>query len=246
MAQLTPQQEAELQAAFYSAFAIWLPAAQAAALAAYDRFGSAPNPAAVNATSRVWQEQVQRIMADRLEPVAEESYTAEVAGVAGAAVFTMGALFMAGAATATFAFLAAQVSEVQAHLSGIIRNKTLADAAAAVAAYLNPANPHWLSKSQQFAQTEGDRWVQAATLAAGVATERADGASREKVWMSRDDALVRPAHVAADGQRRPLLRPFIVAGFPMMYPADPAAPVELVANCRCWMRIVPAEVSRAR
>lgn len=244
MAELTPEQEQQLQAAYLQAFGVWLPAVQVAVLASFSRFGAAPNISQINSTSAIWTRAVNEVSQQELYPVAAEAYGAQTAGLAGVAAFSLSLPFVAGAAAATATFLAAQVGEVEASLRHIARNAvTIADAAAAIAAYLNPANPHWASKSLQFAQTEGDRWVQAATLAGAVMAERADGFRRVKVWDSRRDMLVRPAHAATDGQRRPLLQPFNVAGFPMMYPTDPAAPADLVVNCRCGMRI---EVEDAR
>ena len=242
MAELTPQQEAELEAAYYAAFAAWLPAASAAVLGGYNRFGAAPNISAINATSTLWRAEVARVSQRDLQPVAEEAYTDQIAGMAGIAAFSLNLPFIGAAAAATTAFLAAQIGEVEASLRHIARNSvTITEAATAIAAYLDPRNPHWRSKARQFAQTEGDRWAQAATLAGAVMAQRADGFSRVKIWESRDDELVRPAHAMADGQRRPLLAPFNVAGFPMMYPHDPAAPPDLVVNCRCGLRI---EVNR--
>lgn len=244
MAELTPDQEQQLQAAYLAAFSVWLSAASVAVLAGYSRFGAAPNISAINSTGAIWNAAVFRVSQQDLQPIADDAYVAQTAGMAGVAAFSLQLPFVAGAVAATTAFLAAQVGEVNASLRHIVRNSTtIAEAAAAIAAYLDPLNPHWASKALSFAQTEGDRWVQAATLSGAVMAERADGLRRVKVWDSRRDMKVRPAHMAADGQRRPLLEPFNVAGFPMMYPSDPAAPPDLVVNCRCGMRI---EVEDAR
>lgn len=244
MAELTPEQERQLQAAYFAAFAVWLPQAEVAVLAGFNRFGAAPNIAAIRSTSATWNAEVARVSQQQLAPIAEQAYASQVAGMGGVAAFSLSLPFVAGAAAATATFLAAQVGEVEANLRHIARSSvTILDAATAIAAYLNPNNPHWASKSLQFAQTEGDRWVQAATLAGAVMAERADGLQRSKVWVTVHDPQVRAAHSATDGQRRLLLQPFNVAGFPMMYPLDPAAPADLVVNCRCGMRI---EVEDAR
>jgi len=241
MAELTPEQERQLQAAYLAAFGVWLPQVEAAVLAATIRFGMPPQPASINVTAATWRAEIRRIEAQLLQPMASQAYAAETAAVAGAAAFVLTSTIMGAAVVASAAFLFAQVGEVQAQLLGIARGKSTADAARAITEYLNPGNPHWAGKAATFAQTEGDRWIQAATLAGAVAAQRADDVRREKIWVSRDDELVRPAHAMADGQRRPLLAPFNVAGFPMMYPHDPAAPPELVVNCRCGLRI---EVNR--
>lgn len=48
MAELTPEQERRLQAAYLAAFGVWLPAVEVAVLAGFYRFGAAPNIGAVN------------------------------------------------------------------------------------------------------------------------------------------------------------------------------------------------------
>lgn len=61
---------------------------------------------------------------------------------------------------------------------------------------------------------------------------------RTKVWQTRQDNRVRDAHVALHGDRKPLGEPFVTAGHKLMFPHDPAAPIELRANCRCRLRFV--------
>ena len=53
-------------------------------------------------------------------------------------------------------------------------------------------------------------------------------------WFSMQDAKVRPSH-QIDGQTVEIGRPFSNG---LLYPHDPAGPVEEVVNCRCWF--VPA------
>lgn len=54
-----------------------------------------------------------------------------------------------------------------------------------------------------------------------------------KRWVTRHDDRVRPTHRAAEGQTAPLGSEFIVGGFALRYPADPAAPAVETAGCRC-------------
>lgn len=65
----------------------------------------------------------------------------------------------------------------------------------------------------------------------------AAGSTVTKTWRTRHDEKVRPAHKAANGQIQHGGEPFIVGGFPMRFPGDPKAPIELVINCRCHVEV---------
>lgn len=56
-----------------------------------------------------------------------------------------------------------------------------------------------------------------------------------KRWESQDDARVRPTHAMADGQTVLVNESFMVGGFAMAAPGDPAAPVGETAGCRCYV-----------
>jgi uncharacterized protein with gpF-like domain len=57
-------------------------------------------------------------------------------------------------------------------------------------------------------------------------------------WDATGGARTRDAHIAADGQRRPIKQPFIVGDERMMYPGDPAGSAKNTINCRCRERTV--------
>lgn len=58
-------------------------------------------------------------------------------------------------------------------------------------------------------------------------------ADRLIIHNSTDDTRTRPTHRVAEGQRVPVGQPFIVGGFPMMFPGDPLGPPQERINCRC-------------
>lgn len=58
---------------------------------------------------------------------------------------------------------------------------------------------------------------------------------KTKTWHTALDEKVRLAHMEVEGVEKPIDEPFIVGGFPMLYPLDSSggAPLSLIANCRC-------------
>lgn len=71
-----------------------------------------------------------------------------------------------------------------------------------------------------------------------------------RIWRTRRDTRVRPAHRKAEGQRQPPGQPFQVGGWPLRYPGDPMGPPALAYNCRCKVTHrfgrVPAGLPRTR
>lgn len=235
MAELTAQQEAAVAAAVQQMYAAWLPVASAAVLSATTLYGNPPDPAAMNSTAELWQQQIRQLETQQLQPLAADNYDQEDPDGS----FDATTALIVAAAAATLYFLMAQIGEIQTALYAIIAvSATTVAAVAGVSEFLSPSNPHWAAKAQQVAATEADRWAQAGTLAGAVRAEQRDGVRRQKIWQTRRDNLVRDAHREMQGRRVDLNVPFNVAGFPMMYPHDPSAPPELVVNCRCWIRIV--------
>ncbi len=65
-----------------------------------------------------------------------------------------------------------------------------------------------------------------------------------KEWVTVGDSLVRPPHVAADGQTVTLNQPYEVGGEFLMYPGDPnlGASTENIINCRCSSEYDKSEI----
>lgn len=59
----------------------------------------------------------------------------------------------------------------------------------------------------------------------------------ERMWLATIDHRTRPTHGrpprGADGQRVGIGEPFMVGGFPLMFPGDPSGPAQEVIQCRC-------------
>ena len=87
--------------------------------------------------------------------------------------------------------------------------------------------------AQMLSQTElttlvNERAMEAAQKTVGVSQD-----PLYKRWRTVGDNRVRAAHAHAEGQTVPVNQPFTVGGYAMNYPGDPAAPMRLVARCRC-------------
>lgn len=69
------------------------------------------------------------------------------------------------------------------------------------------------------------------------AVATAAGWSR-KTWRSQEDSRVRDTHRALDRTTVPMSEPFVSpSGAKLRFPGDPRAPIDEVANCRCWLRM---------
>lgn len=92
----------------------------------------------------------------------------------------------------------------------------------------------WKNRAQTVARTEVvGAYNGGLHDAFGMITDAQPDRSYFKRWLATDDTHTRPDHREADGQLVPWSQPFIVGGFPMMHPHDPAAPAHEVINCRC-------------
>lgn len=100
----------------------------------------------------------------------------------------------------------------------------------AVKAVLDPSQ--WQAYTDRVAQTEAVIAVNQARHALAMQAVF-EGATVEKTWQTRKDARVRHAHKEIQGQTVPFAAPFLVDGWPMLYPGDPTSPPGLWINCRC-------------
>lgn len=60
----------------------------------------------------------------------------------------------------------------------------------------------------------------------------------EKVWVSTLDSRTRPTHQRLHDKSKPFAQPFIVGGYPMMFPLDPSGPAKEVIQCRCYLEML--------
>jgi Phage Mu protein F like protein len=119
-------------------------------------------------------------------------------------------------------------------IEGNDQGESIQQIAARVDQILTTTNSEtWTRRAQVIAITEVNGASNAGWFAAARRTEADLNLHLDKVWLASHDDRVRPTHRAADGQRQPLNQPFIVGGWPLMYPGDKNGPPEEVINCRC-------------
>jgi hypothetical protein len=91
----------------------------------------------------------------------------------------------------------------------------------------------WKNRAVVIARTESLGALNGSRADAFQAFAEEGGEGMERMWLSTIDSRTRPSHVLADGQRVGLTDPFIVGGFPLMFPGDPSGPAGEVIQCRC-------------
>lgn len=102
--------------------------------------------------------------------------------------------------------------------------------------------PYWQNRPSVVARTETVGALNAGRQ--GAFTELAVELDEpfEKQWLATMAGpaaeRTRPTHREADGQRVPLDQPFIVGGFPAMFPASPELPAHEAIQCRCTQIIL--------
>jgi hypothetical protein len=96
----------------------------------------------------------------------------------------------------------------------------------------------WPNRATVIARTETIGALNAGRTDAFHAVAEETGGRFEMVWLATLGTRTRPSHRRADGQRVPLGSPFIVGGFPLMFPGDPTGPPQEVIQCRCSALLV--------
>ena len=96
----------------------------------------------------------------------------------------------------------------------------------------------WRNSVTRDARSVATGLLNASTLQYGVEQAAATGESWIKVWHATDDERVRPTHLEADKQVRPILEPFEVGDAKLDHPADFDAPPEEFYGCRCSMFVM--------
>lgn len=202
--------------------------------------GSSPDPGEVFAQVPAWQLAVREIIAEAVIPIMDRAYTAifgpgydwrdrpsvisYLAGVRDRLVRTPDEVFD---------LVAGQVA------AGVTLGEDVTDLTARVDSVLSLTDSErWPNRAVVIARTEALGALNGSRQDAFVALAEEGGEELERMWLSTVDHRTRASHREADGQRTGLSDPFMVGGFALMFPGDPAGPPGEVIQCRCTTLLV--------
>jgi hypothetical protein len=238
---LTPLEET-FYALVLAALTSWLAAVAAKVLNPFRLFKRPPDPGGLWSTVPAWNDEVKKLVAwlgDNAAPHGWDRWDDEHPGLVDLPVYPSTNAFVVAHLAQVANYLVRIPDEVYNQIiaeivDGHNEGENLEDIAARIENVLNvTGSENWPNRARVISVTEVNGAANAGWLAAGFQTEKILGHSLDKEWLAAHDSHVRPEHREADGQRRPLAEPFVVAGFPMMMPGDKSAPPHLVINCRC-------------
>lgn len=233
--------EAAIAALVLSMYTAWLGVVAAAVLAAFHRFGTAPDPNAIWSTVPNWNRQVDRLMS-ALEQIARAGWIETGRQLGVEVPFDPSDPILQDQLSRTRNLMVRTPDEVYRRiideLGVAIANGEGIEAQAARVSHLLDVTgtENWPARSRTVSVTEVSRAYNMGGLAAAQRIQQREGRRLLKRWDSKDDSATRPAHRVADGQIQPVNHPFYVGGEALMSPGDPSGSPWNVINCRCKQR----------
>jgi uncharacterized protein with gpF-like domain len=234
--------EAAIAALVLSMYTAWLSVVAAAVLAAFHRFGAAPDPTAIWSTVPRWEREVDRLMS-ALEQIARAGWIETGRQLGVEVPFDPSDPILQDQLARTRNLMVRTPDEVYRRiideLGVAIANGEGVEAQAARVSHLLDVTgtENWPARSRTVSVTEVHRAFNMGGLAAAMRIEQRESGPRFlKRWVSRDDSAVRAAHRLADGQVQFVTQPFVVAGESLRAPGDPDGSPWNVINCRCKVR----------
>lgn len=230
-----------LEAAFYvlvlRKIAEWLNRIVAAVMAPWRRWGMTPDPSGVWSGNDFWDSSVGE-MVGWLSEAAEHGWDRFEDGD------------RLGPFPSTDAFVQAHLAQVRNYLvripdetynlifseitAGVNEGESVEEIAERVDSILHlTGSENWPARARVISITEVNGAANAGWMGAALQLEQLLGTPLSKRWLAADDKATRTTHRQADDQVRLLMEPFIVGGFPLLYPGDKAGPPQEVINCRC-------------
>jgi len=231
--------EASIAALVLSMYTAWLATAAAAVLAAFHRFGAAPDPNAIWSTVPDWNRQVDRLISG-LEQIARAGWI-EVGRQLGVEIpFDPTDSILQDQLARTRNLMVRTPDEVYRRIidelgAAVANGETVDQQAARVRHVLDvTGTENWPARARTVSVTEVTRAYSMGGLAAALRIEQRESGRRMlKRWDSKEDSAVRLAHRLADGQVQFVSQPFVVAGESLRVPGDPEGSPWNVINCRC-------------
>lgn len=233
--------EASIAALVLSMYTAWLATVAAAVLAAFHRFGTAPDPTAIWSMVPAWERQVDRLLS-ALENIARAGWEDATQQLGVDVPFDPADSLLQDQLNRTRNLMVRTPDEVYRIVIrelGIAaeRGESVDQQAARVRHVLDvTGTENWPARARTVAVTEVHRAYNMGATAAALRIQQHEQVRLLKRWDSKDDSAVRPAHRRADGQIRPVSQPFIVGGEALMAPGDPSGSPWNVINCRCKQR----------
>jgi uncharacterized protein with gpF-like domain len=234
--------EASIAALVLSMYAAWLAAVSAAVLAAFHRFGAAPDPNALWSTVPQWERQVDRLMSG-LEQIARAGWIETGRQLGVEIPFDPSDSILQDQLARTRNLMVRTPDEVYRRIiaelgQAVANGESVEQQAARVRHLLDvTGTENWPARARTVSVTEVHRAYNMGGLAAALRIQQQESGPRMlKRWDAKDDSAVRPAHRLADGQVQFASQPFMVGGEPLMSPGDPSGSPWNVINCRCKQR----------
>lgn len=234
--------EAAFATAVLAALTSWLASVATAVLAGFVRFGLPPDPNALFSQQPLWERRVDGFMPN-LEDMARIGWEQAGRDLGVRTPFDPRNPIIQAQLGRTRNLLVRISDEVYRDIVNAL-NKAVAEGldvrgqAEAVRNVLEvTGQENWPARAKTIAVTEVNRAWNFGVLAHGLTVQQDLRVQVLKRWDSKEDARVRAAHVAADGQTVPISQPFIVDNEPLMAPLDPSGSPSNVINCRCRARL---------
>lgn len=111
-----------------------------------------------------------------------------------------------------------------------VRTKEALEVGHGLAQTIREKTTGYVSRRAPFVASE--QVYAAASLGADEGATQHPVSTIQKVWMTRGDELVRDSHARQHFELKPLMTPFTNG---LLFPRQPGAPLEEVANCRCYL-----------
>lgn len=215
------------------AFSTWLDVIRDPVLVPARRFLGLPNPTGVFSGAATWREQVARLRPD-LETAARIGWSEAF----DRPTFSSTNSHVLSALDASENFLVNVPNEVHDMVvdvlgQGLNAGRSHEQITEDVNLLLRiTGTDRFRNRAQTITTTEVTRAANAGALAAALQAQQELGVIL-KQWNNSADDRVRETHELTDNAEIPLNQPFMVGGFPMMFPADPSGPPHEVISCRC-------------